>query len=187
MIHDLDQDYFAWLYAHMDPLKSSSAQHSWWELIIQLHSIPYRWHIRNDDNRAADGLTLRDEFCDLVGSWEGTRWIHGKPCSVLEMLIALAKRVSFTTEDSPLEADERSWLHHFLENLALLKYNDEAYMYDAEWTKSRVREKVRVFLDRDYEPNGRGGLFPLLHPKTDQRMVEVWYQLAAYLIEKDDN
>jgi hypothetical protein len=34
---------------------------------------------------------------------------------------------------------------------------------------------------RTYEPNGVGGFFPLENPNEDQREVELWYQMSAYV------
>jgi hypothetical protein len=39
------------------------------------------------------------------------------------------------------------------------------------------------FLDRDYEPDGRGGLFRVKHTDEDLRFVEIWYQMNWYLDE----
>jgi hypothetical protein len=36
---------------------------------------------------------------------------------------------------------------------------------------------------RLYTTSGYGGLFPLEEPKEDQRKVEIWYQMMAYLGE----
>ena len=39
------------------------------------------------------------------------------------------------------------------------------------------------FINRQYEANGEGGLFPLKGVCEDQREVEIWYQMNAYLYE----
>ena len=40
---------------------------------------------------------------------------------------------------------------------------------------------IKRFLDRDYEPNGKGGLFTIKNCRQDLRKVEIWYQLCWYL------
>ena len=53
-----------------------------------------------DDNRAADGLYLREEFGASTDS---------KPCSILEMLIALAGRFDGNSGFDPEEVWENFW------------------------------------------------------------------------------
>jgi hypothetical protein len=47
--------------------------------------------------------------------------------------------------------------------------------------------KIKNILDtlvwRTYQPDGRGGFFPLNHPEEDQTKVEIWYQMNKYVIE----
>ena len=59
-------------------------------------------------------------------------------------------------------------------------YTDEVYSR-GEW--ENIDEILNKFIDRTYRASGYGGLFPLRHSKEDQRKVEIWYQMAAYLIE----
>jgi len=39
---------------------------------------------------------------------------------------------------------------------------------------------------RRYSKTGKGGLFPLKHPKKDQTEVEIWYQMQQYVMENFD-
>ena len=54
-------------------------------------------------------------------------------------------------------------------------------MYDSNYDKIYVRKTVERFLNRDYEPNGKGGLFTIRNCNRDLRQVEIWYQLNWYL------
>ena len=42
---------------------------------------------------------------------------------------------------------------------------------------------MQIFLNREYEPNGRGGLFTVNNSPADMRTVEIWYQFMWYLNE----
>ena len=70
-----------------------------------------------------------------------------------------------------------------MDNLNLEPFTDSSY-------NSSVERKVDVILDRviwrTYSPTGRGGIFPLEHPRGDQRLIEITYQLSAYLIEQEE-
>jgi hypothetical protein len=38
-------------------------------------------------------------------------------------------------------------------------------------------------MDRDYSPNGYGGLFTVESPRQDMRNTEIWYQCMWHLEE----
>jgi hypothetical protein len=98
------------------------------------------------------------------------------PCSVLEMMIALAVRCEEHIMDDPNIGNRTGqWFWGMIVNLGLGAVTDERY--DARL----VDERIGRFLNRDYEPNGRGGLFTVRNCKYDLRDVEIWYQLCWYL------
>ena len=111
------------------------------------------------------------------------------PCTVLEMLIALAIRCeSDIMHDDACGDRTRLWFWEMIKNLGLIDYTDDAYMYDKSGSfDSEVNHIIDIFLERRYDKHGRGGAFPLRKYRTnyysDQRKVEIWYQLSAWLIE----
>jgi hypothetical protein len=44
---------------------------------------------------------------------------------------------------------------------------------------------IKRLLDRNYEKNGVGGLFPMHDARHDQRQLELWSQLQFYVLEGD--
>lgn len=170
----LDERYFVWLYSELADETDRDPTDSHWLLCERLHKIEFEWSVRNDQNRALDGLELRDEFHDSTGEPYLADWDQ-MGCSMFEVMIALSRRASFQTGGAP-----SSWFWQMLSNLELKKYNDSVFhaaIGDA------VEHMMRVIIRRDYEPSGRGGFFPLRDPERDQREVEMWYQLSAYLME----
>jgi hypothetical protein len=101
-------------------------------------------------------------------------------CSVLEMLIGLSRRLAFEEEGEP-----RGWFWHLIENLELRHFTDRHYSSGESWCFNHVDEKLDCLLDRHYEYDGSGGLFPLHNPLEDQKDVELWYQMSAYLLERE--
>lgn len=95
-------------------------------------------------------------------------------CSFLEMMIAISHRLSFETDRRP-----KWWFWHLMKNLGLENYSD-----DMPFTQDEVDETLDRVIWRTYSPDGKGGLFPLEDPQHDQRQVELWYQLNAYLLER---
>jgi hypothetical protein len=106
------------------------------------------------------GLTADDDWLDLG-------------CSFLEMLVALSRRLSFEAEGEP-----RDWFWHLMDTIELRECNDRS-----QWTDEEVEAICNKVIFRNYDANGAGGLFPLQNPCHDQREVELWYQMSAYLLE----
>lgn len=129
-----------------------------------------------DENRAMDGRDLRYEFIDERGNAGVDESWLGLECSMLEMLIALSRRLSFEAEGEP-----RVWFWHMLENVDLAQFNDSVYTdqyYDG------IDRTLDQIIGRTYSANGEGGLFPLKRPYEDQRTNELWNQLCAYILEQ---
>jgi hypothetical protein len=99
-------------------------------------------------------------------------------CSVLEMLIALAQRAAF--EDG---GTIRDWFWEMLSNAGIHMAETTDKNFDKN-VASKVEFILKRVMDRRYGWNGYGGFFPLNHPKEDQRKVEIWYQLNAYLLDE---
>ena len=56
-------------------------------------------------------------------------------------------------------------------------------MSDDNFDERYVYNTITRFLDRDYAPNGQGGLFTIENPAYDMRYVEIWSQFMWYLDE----
>ena len=138
-----------------------------------LYETEYIWFLAGDYARCEDGKELRLDFIrETNADIERSEWLI-EPCSWLEFLIALSKRLEYLSE-----TDMPNWFWFMIDGLGLMDLtDDDQYIYE---DVMNVLDRV---MWRTYEPDGTGGLFPLRNPKEDQRDVEVWYQLNAYLIE----
>lgn len=171
-------EYNEWLFDSVGPHRF--AEHSsYWRLITRLHETEFRYSIRNDENRAQDGIDLRYRFalkCGYEYSYDFVmECLHG-PCSVLEMMVALAIRCEEHIMDDPDIGDRtQQWFWNMIVNLGLGSMTDDRYDEDF------VDRRIETFLNREYEPNGKGGLFTVDNARRDLRNVEIWYQLCWYL------
>lgn len=171
----LDSRYLDWLYSQIGPAKNNrNPARSFWLLAEQLHTKRFRWSVPNDDNRNEDGKDLRDVFLALTDAKCSQKWLE-QPCSILEMMIALSRRLEFESAN-----DSYSWFWQMIENLSFRIHNDEAYNDDVHFQVDYILNRL---IDRSYLPNGDGGLFPLTDPENDQRKIEIWYQMSSYLLE----
>jgi hypothetical protein len=145
-----------------------------------LHDLEFYSLIPNDENRVKDGRMLREYFLDEEGA-AGASSLPDVPCTVLEMLIALSYRLEFETVNSRWEKSTSEWFWILINNLGLSDCDDNSFFKPD--TRNYIIRTVVNMVERGYRKDGFGGLFPLKNPKKDQRRVEIWYQMSAYLLE----
>ena len=164
-------EYFHWLADMVNIDLEEEPELSYLFLMRALFKKEFYWTIDFDEHRAMDGLYLREVFFD-------SKMDFG-PCSVLEMLVALASRC-----DQDLLGDEENctdeWFWDMITNLGLDVF------VDTEFDPYAIEIILDRWLDRDYDQNGCGGLFYTDDPDIDMRNLEIWSQLQIYAMEKMD-
>lgn len=165
--------YFNWMYNLMCEGRYDTV--SFRKLFRYLHDKEFRYRISYDANRFSDGVDLRYRFSLFDGYEDAMTYLEG-PCSVLEMIVALAIRCEETIMDDPQYGDRTGqWFWGMIVNLGL------GDMTDDRFDDIYVDNVIERFLDRDYEADGRGGLFIIKNCDHDLRDVEIWHQLCWYL------
>lgn len=165
----INNEYFEWMY-HMMCDGRYTEDISYRKLFAFLHSTEFRYFISRDSNRAEDGIDLRYRFDHEVADL-----FSDEPCSVLEMMVALAIRCE-SLMDNPKIGDRTSqWFWGMIANLGL------GPMTDRRFDRRFVDRTVKTFLNREYEPDGKGGLFTVRNCDRDLRDVEIWHQMCWYL------
>lgn len=166
--------YFEWIY----DLVCGGRFHediSYRKLLIHLHNTEFTYILPIDANRADDGINLRYRFAYDKGWAFADSYLEG-PCSVLEMMVALAIRCEEDYMDDPAIGNRTAqWFWSMITSLGL------GHMDDTRFDRIYAREVLTTFLKREYEPNGKGGLFTIRRCKDDLRDVEIWYQMLWYL------
>jgi hypothetical protein len=126
-----------------------------------------------DARRAKEGVYLRYRFSYDTGELEDD--LVGA-CSMLEMMVALAIHCEESIMVDPQKGDRTSqWFWEMIRSLGL------NHMTDARYDEELVRDVLARFFNRDYAPNGKGGLFTVRHGQIDMRRLHIWDQLLAYL------
>ncbi len=170
----IKSDYFEWMYELVCGDRFAKSV-SYRQLLTFLHDTEFVYFVPYDENRAAEGIALRYRFCLLHDCEHMEHYLTG-PCSVLEMMIALALRCEETIMDDPEKGDRTGqWFWSMIANLGLGSMNDTNFN---EWL---VNDVIARFLNREYEPDGRGGLFTVRNWNRDMRTAEIWHQLMAYI------
>lgn len=177
----IQDEYYLWLISLVN-IGLNDNELPYLILSKKLHSINYTWFVPNDDNRAFDGDELKEKFADHYNIEFYEEMALKRPCTMLEMLIALSYRYLDNVEDLDDNVILSDVFLELLYNLGLHIFTD--YDYRENGNHKKVDEIVYTMLNRTYTENGEGGLFPLKYTNVDQRNVEIWYQMNAYLREK---
>lgn len=175
----LKNEYFDWMY-DLVCYRKYCGRLSYRKLLAYLNNRDFIYILDMDGNRAEDGIDLRYRFAyehnydyPMV-----TTYLDDRPCSVLEMMVALAIRCEDSImADSDIGNRTSLWFWNMIKSLGL------DHMSDANFDKDAADEIIDRFLDREYEPNGKGGLFTIEHCKNDLRSIDIWYQMMFYLDE----
>ena len=170
MTRNIDKLYFDWM---VRLVKAEDQK----ELMRLMHTISFSYTIPNDGNRYEDGISLRYRFGNFMGlsQLEIANCLDHRPCSVLEMMVALAVRCEEHIMSNDEYGDRTAvWFHDMLRSLGL------SDVTDSKFRRAYSAERIYRFLNHDYKPNGEGGLFTVNNGR-DLRQVEIWYQANWYL------
>lgn len=173
----LDELYFQWLYKQVADPDFQDQSMTYWEVLGMLYSTAFTVHpsVPNDDNRARDGKAERQRFLESEGIEEADADWMELDCSILELMVGLSRRLSFEADGEP-----HYWFWVLMENLGISDYNDRRRL-----PRRRIEDILERLVHREYEPSGLGGFFPLRNPKKDQRTIELWDQMSAYILEQE--
>ena len=61
---------------------------------------------------------------------------------------------------------------------------NEFWLIDVDESEFIVTQVFNKLLDRTYDWDGVGSLFPVRDSVNDMREIEIWYQMMAYLNER---
>lgn len=174
----ITNEYFGWISERVrDPADGFD---SLMNVLFKCEFIPPTYM---DGNRAIDGVNLRHQFADDRGysrmlidevfSPRGTPI----PASMLEVMAALAIRCERTMSDPAYGDRTKVWFYTMIESMELENMRGEHF------SERRVRTVIRRFLNRKYEPDGRGSLFWVPGIQRDMRKYELWYQMSFFQTE----
>lgn len=177
---NIENEYFNWL-CHLVCGDDRFRLQNYHELLHILHERDFMWSIRNDENRAEEGIGLRSRFASSIGYDQNKIYVvMSWSCSILEMMVALAIRCEENIMTDPRYGDRTTqWFWGMVRSLGLMCMHNEYF------DKDKTNHILNIFLDRQYEPTGEGGLFTIKNTMSDLRDVEIWYQLLWYLDKLD--
>lgn len=175
--YELKEMYFDWMCRLLDDGgRYSSMVYS--RLLRYLHSVSFQYSIPMDENREVDGFELRYRFAreNNLSEVEVASCLDTRPCSMLEMMVALAIRMEeHIMEDLDIGDRTGEWFWEMIVSLGLDSMTNTRFEWD------RVIEATNRFLNREYTRDGEGGLFTVHNSRQDMRSLDIWYQMCAYI------
>lgn len=145
-----------------------------------LRDAEYTYIVPMDANRYEDGIDLRYRFAYEKGLNQAEVLDADLyPCSIFEMLLAIALRVEDNIMSDTEYGNRTSiWFWEFIRNLGLLQADD------IHFDNGYVSSVLRGFLNREYEADGHGSIVRISDPRKDCRPAELWMQVMWYFNEK---
>lgn len=176
-LDSLEKEYFEWMCnLVIDNNHLTSITFS--KLLGYLYQTEFYPIIEKDVNRVKDGIDFRYIFADEAGYSENDidACLGDKPCGILEMMIALSFRIEENImEDYTYGNRLGQWFWNMIVSLGL------GQMSDGYFDRDYVDRVIDRFLKREYNADGRGGLFTIEGTNLDLRNAEIWYQAMWYL------
>lgn len=176
--------YFDWLMKKAQNEEGTIPVEDYSKMFWQLFNTEFSYTIPLDGNRAEDGVSLRYRYGDEYGIPESkiASEIDICPCSVLEMIVALAIRVEENIMyDSEIGNRTGLWIWTMLNNLGISDVKNDIY---EEPIDTFIYNHVNVFLRREYDFDGNGGgLFVVTNSAKPLYDTEIWYQAMWYFKE----
>lgn len=171
------KQYFDWM-CNLVYSPKYSRKVSYKRLLNTLHELDFVYIIGQDSNRFEDGVNLRYRFGyeNDIPEEVVNNSLDDKSCSILEMMIALSLRCEeYIMVDDEIGNRTGQWFWNMIVNLGL------GSMTDQRFDQNYVIFCIERFINREYEPDGEGGLVTIPNCRQDLRTVEIWYQMMWYL------
>ena len=185
----MQPEYFEWLISKVTS-PAVPADESARAVMGTLHSIRVRsLPMLDDEPRLMDGKQLRmeyeDECCKSATAPEDAADPDADLCTVLEMLVALSRRMDDIMRD-PLDPSSSapSWFWGMVSTMVGQYYYPCCY-----WsfpinsaTVHIISDCAMRFLGRQYDRSGHNGnIFVGLHPSVDVRELDIWTQACWFM------
>jgi len=174
----IQNEYFEYLYDYVCEGRAHNGI-SYKKLFMLLHDIEFTFTIDRDSNRASDGIELRRNFAYYTKPEEDydiiVEILDKKPCSVLEMMIGLSIRCDEYLDDPRYGDRLKQWFWTMLKTLGLNMMTDDRF------DRNIAEIIILRFLNREYDYDGKGGLFYIPKCNEDLRKLEIWTQLCWFL------
>ena len=137
---------------------------------------------KRDIDRWKNGLELRKTY-DFCYDNDFDSEMRPIPCTMLEMIIGISKRMSEQLMDEDGEDKTAQYFWEIMENLGLTYMDDDNFGWDTGLAQKKIAKTCEILCKRQYNSDGTGGgMFPM--PGVlgiNQKKMEIWYQMQEYI------
>lgn len=138
---------------------------------------------KRDIDREKNGLELRTEWYCWRNKHNNITFEDSLPCTMLEMIIGISKRMSEQLMDEDGEDKTAQYFWEIMENLGLTCMDDDNFGWETGLAQKKIAKTCEILCKRQYNPDGTGGgMFPM--PGIlgiNQKKMEIWYQMQEYI------
>lgn len=139
-------------------------------LLSFLYDTEFKWKNARDSNRAHDGISMRKEY-KYEGNVDRSVSLE-RPCSVLEMMVALACRCERDIMDDPDLGDRTHiWFWSMVQNMGLLDMTNRDF--DIDFVAERVEKVQSGSENYDY--------FVVDSTRKKDKNAEIWRKMIHWL------
>lgn len=167
----------------------------------KLFEVPFVKHDQGDDSCSANGMGLRYTFMlsfrdayfseldfeEFKGECE--KAFKPKNCCMLEVMVSLADKMENIMADPNYPDRTYQWFNKMIVSLGLSGYTEKYIREHKDW-ETVIESACSRVCNREYEPNGKGGLFyiasPIPEDVPDMRNMGLWEQAMVYLNKVTD-
>lgn len=182
-MHDIEREYFNYVCHFVSRKDCKVGGVSYKSLLSYLYTCEFIPVNEYDENCANNGLSLRTYYLSDKGEklYSRSESAHFmtleklKPCSMLEMMVSLARNMDDIMYESQIGDRVSQWFWSMIRTLGL------GGMYDENYDEALVCEAVARFNERKYSADGQGGLFYVKSVNKDMRDLDVWAQACWYM------
>ena len=148
--------YFDWM---VDKVSNRVKKRRYSRLFHILHSRPFEYVLALDANRESDGIDLRYVFAyeNDLDQAAVAKELDDKPCSFLEMLIAMSIRMDGMIFDE----DPGLWFWDMMDSMGLSQWTNKEI--EKDWfAEDDILLRIQRCMERDFDTNtGEGSPFTL--------------------------
>lgn len=174
MMHDAAEKYLSEIYREYGIYNKRYSK-----LLSFLLEMPFYCTLEEDESRLEDGRFLRK---DLIEYGHLERWedeIDDIRISVLEVILALAIRMDAEYTGDPCHPYPENIFWELLMNLGFRSFSNR------DFKEQEADDILENWMNRKFERNGEGSLFPLRHSRRDQTRIPIWGQMNEYIRQKN--
>lgn len=174
---ELRRSYFSWMCQLVYTPRFENDPNGYSRLLAYLDSKPFIYTIALDSNRESDGIRLRYHYAYFhnIPYEVVTPILDNRPCSMLELMVALACKCEDIMSDPAQGVRTSQWFWEMVGSLGLSACND------SHFDEAYADQVLSIFYSNAYRQDGFGGLFFIPNSPNDMRQADIWTQMHWYL------